>query len=200
MLKKFTLAVVLIATALTLDMTQAATAWGDEPPPLEGVFANNFNLLDPPIPAPREAFTDLANRPVRLSDFKGRVVLLNFWATWCPPCIREMPSLDRLAARLKKDGLLVVAVSEDRGKRDVIQTFVNKLGLRNLGVYHDPKGALARSFTITGLPTTFLIDAQGQVVGGMPGPAEWDSPEALALIRHYLQAIPAKGGVVKTGG
>ena len=84
------------------------TAAADPAPPLLGAFGENFTLLDPPVPTPLEAFTDLAGNPVRLADLKGRVVLLNFWATWCAPCVREMPSLDRLQAALGDRGLSVV--------------------------------------------------------------------------------------------
>ena len=157
-----------------------------EAPPLQGPFADNFTLLDPPVPAPPESFQDLDGAPVRLADFGGRVVVLNFWATWCAPCIREMPSLDRLQTALEDEGLNVVAVSIDRNGAKVVAPFAEKLGLVRLGLYLDPKSAFARAFGLSGLPATFLIDAEGRLVGGMNGPAEWDSPEALALVRHYL--------------
>ncbi|MCH8036380.1 MAG: TlpA family protein disulfide reductase [Proteobacteria bacterium] len=130
---------------------------------------------------------------------KGRVVLLNFWATWCAPCIREMPSLDRLQAALEDRGLAVLAVSIDRGGTEVIRPFAERLGLERLGLYHDAKGALFRAFGVTGLPTTFLIDRRGRIVGAYPGPAEWDEPEARALIEHYLRQ-PAGAAAVKTAG
>ncbi len=177
----------------------AAEAPGGPAPPLRGAFGENFTLLDPPVPAPLEAFTDLAGTPVRLADLEGRVVLLNFWATWCSPCIREMPSLDRLQARLGGRGLSVVAVSIDRGGIKVIQPFAKRLGLKHLGLYHDPKGALFRAFGVSGLPATFLIGRDGGIHGAYAGPAEWDGPEALALIEYYLDR-PEGGAVTKTGG
>jgi len=161
-------------------------AAADGRPPLEGAFAEDFTLLDPPVPAPLEVFTDLEGRRVRLADFAGRVVLVNFWATWCAPCVREMPALDRLQAALGDAGLTVATVSIDRGGRDVVEGFAAELGLRHLGLYLDPEATLAGAFGVTGLPTTFLVDATGQVVGGLQGAAEWDSPEAAALIRYYL--------------
>ncbi len=170
---------------LALFPMQAAAAAPDGP------FARDFSLLTPPVPAPLEAFQDLDGGRVRLADFKGGVVLVNFWATWCAPCVHEMPALDRLQSILAGEGLTVLAVSIDRGGRDVVVPFAKKLGLKNLGLYLDPKSALARGFGIAGLPSTFLIDAQGRVVRVLSGAAEWDSHEAVNLIRHYLKAADA---------
>ncbi len=186
--------------ALILAGVQAGAqtpAAAGQAPPLLGAFGDNFTLLDPPVPAPPETFAALDGAPVGLADFEGRVVLLNFWATWCAPCIREMPSLDRLQAALGDRGLAVLAVSIDRGGAKVIRPFAKRLGLERLGLYHDPKGALFRAFGVTGLPTTFLIDRRGRIVGAYPGAAEWDGPEARALIEHYLRQPAA---AVKTGG
>ena len=213
MVKKNTLAAAPIATvfatatALALALALALAfaeprlaAAADPAPPLRGAFGENFTLLHPPVPAPPEAFTDLAGNRVRLADLKGRVVLLNFWATWCAPCIREMPSLDRLQAGLGDRGLSVVAVSIDRAGAEVIRPFAERLGLAQLGLYHDPKGVLFRSFGVAGLPASFLIDRGGQIVGAYPGPAEWDDPEPRALIEHYLDRPAGAAAVTETGG
>ena len=162
-------------------------ASGKEALPLTGEFAVNLTLLDSPVPAPQEAFQDLTGGRKRMADFAGQVVLLNFWATWCPPCVREMPSLDRLQAKLGEDGLAIVAVSIDRAV-GVIEPFAAKLDLKNLALYWDSKSTMARAFGVTGLPITFIIDPQGRIVGALQGAAEWDSPGALALVRHYLAA------------
>ena len=193
-----------LALALALAVAEPRMAAAADPAPLRGAFGENFTLLDPPVPAPPEAFTDLAGNPVRLADFQGRVVVLNFWATWCAPCIREMPSLDRLQAALGDRGLSVVAVSIDRAGIKVIRPFAERLGLAHLGLYHDPQGALFRAFGVAGLPATFLIDRNGGILGAYPGAAEWDGPEPGALIEYYLDR-PAGGAghaatVTKTGG
>jgi thiol-disulfide isomerase/thioredoxin len=194
----------ILATALTgvQSGVQAGTqtpAAADQAPPLLGAFGDNFTLLYPFVPAPPETFTALDGAPVRLADFKGRVVLLNFWATWCAPCIREMPSLDRLQAALEDRGLAVLAVSIDRGGAKVVRPFAKRLGLDRLALYLDAKAALFKTFGVTGLPTTFLIDRQGDIVGAYAGAAEWDGPEARALIEHYLRQ-PASAATVKTAG
>ena len=190
-----------LALALALAFAEPRNAAAADPaPPLRGAFGENFTLLDPPVPAPPEAFTDLAGNSIRLADFEGRVVLLNFWATWCAPCVREMPSLDRLQAALGDRGLSVVAVSIDRGGVEAIRSFAKRLGLARLGLYHDPKGVLIRAFRVTGLPASFVIDRNGAIVGAYAGPAEWDGPEARALIEHYLKRPSHAATVTKTGG
>ncbi len=208
MVKKNALAAAPVATVLALALALVLAlafaepriaAAADPPPPLRGAFGENFTLLDPPVPAPLEAFTDLAGNRVRLADFGGRVVLLNFWATWCAPCVREMPSLDRLQAALGDRALRVVAVSIDGGGVEVIRRFAKRLGLAHLGLDHDPEGALFRAFGVTGLPASFLIDPAGAVLGAYAGPAEWDGPEPRALIEFYLDR-PEHAAVTKTGG
>lgn len=178
-------------------------AWGTaaaEPPPLAGVFAERFTLLEPRESAPETAFRDRDGDPVRLSDFRGRVVLVNFWATWCAPCVEEMPTLDALTASLGREGLKVLAVSQDVGGREAVEPFLReRLELENLEVFLDPKGELSRAMGVRGLPTTFLIDARGRIVGALEGPADWNGAPARELIRHYIDEARA-AGVVDTAG
>jgi thiol-disulfide isomerase/thioredoxin len=162
-------------------------------PPIQGVLADNFILLDQPTPVPSVPFLGLGGGEISLAAYSGNLVLLNFWATWCAPCIREMPSLDRLQGELEADGLKVIAVSVDRGGEAVIEPFLADLGLRNLTVLMDPKFEGARAFVVRGLPATFLIDQEGRILGGLEGPAEWDSPEAVKLIRYYLDGKAETG-------
>jgi thiol-disulfide isomerase/thioredoxin len=155
--------------------------------------------MEPAQPAPDLAFTDGEGRPVSLADFRGRVVLLNLWATWCAPCVEEMPSLDRLQGRMGGPGFQVVALSLDRGGWAQVQPFVTRLGLRNLGWYLDPKSASMGALRVRGLPTTYLIDRDGRMVGKLEGSADWDSPAARRLIERYAGG-GGRDGVVRTGG
>jgi thiol-disulfide isomerase/thioredoxin len=180
---------VLVAVLIALA-TALPAAFAVAEPPLTGVFKDNFTLLAPPVPAPGTTFKDADGRPLTLGAFQGRVVLLNFWATWCAPCIREMPSLDRVQARFEDEGLSVVAVSEDFAGLPVVRPFFERLGLEHLKVYLDVDFALLKALGVQGLPTTLLIDRQGRLVGGMEGPAEWDEDDAAALIRYYLNELP----------
>jgi len=163
----------------------AGTAGADEVPVQSG-WMEQFSFKDPPRPAPQTPFLAGNGTEVKLGDFKGRVLLVNFWATWCAPCIRELPTLDRLQAELGGEGLLVLAVSQDRGGAAVAGPFLEKHDIRTLGLFLDPKMRLGRELAVRALPWTFLIDREGQIVGELPGYAEWDSAEAIELIRRYL--------------
>ncbi len=191
-----------LAAALSImiaaAMVPASAAEGKGEPPLGGVFRDNFSLMEEPVPAPETAVAGLDGRPVSLKDLEGEVVLLNFWATWCAPCVREMPSLERLQADLADRAFRVVAVSRDFNGPEVVPPFLERLDLKRMTVWLDPKNDLGSDFAVTGLPTTFLIDAHGRVVGGLQGPAEWDSPEAKALVEHYLPEPVRDGGEVQS--
>ena len=139
-----------------------------------------------PNPRTDVEFTDIDGRLVTLGDRRGKVVLLNLWATWCPPCVREMPALDRLQAKLGGPDFEVVVLSEDRAGAPLVIAFYDRLGLTFLGKYLDPNSRAMRALKVLGLPTTILIDRDGNEVGRVIGPAEWDSDAAVALIRHYV--------------
>jgi thiol-disulfide isomerase/thioredoxin len=137
-------------------------------------------------------FQDADGRDTRFDAFRGRGLVVNFWATWCPPCVAEMPALDRAHAALARDGIEVLALSSDRGGRAQVEPFYQRTGLRHLGIWLDPRGAVGRAFGVRGLPTTILIDRGGQEVGRLEGEAEWDRPTILAAIRRLIRgAAPA---------
>lgn len=150
----------------------------------------NFTLFDKPRPVPQIAFTDGDGADRGLGDFRGRVVLLNLWATWCAPCRREMPTLDRLQVRLQSRGFEVVALSIDRAGPEQVREFLAEVGAPNLKLYLDRTTRSMRTLGIIGLPTTLLIDRRGREVGRLIGAAEWDSDEAVGLIEHFLGDDP----------
>jgi thiol-disulfide isomerase/thioredoxin len=139
-----------------------------------------------PKPVPELTFLDAEGNEVSLADFQGEVVVLNLWATWCAPCRREMPSLDRLQAKFGGDGLEVIALSLDRGDVAKTRAFFDELEIANLAVYRDPQARAGRELGAPGLPTTIVIDRTGQEVGRLLGPAEWDSDDALTVIEALL--------------
>ena len=149
--------------------------------------AFNFAATDPK-PVPELSFLDSEGNEVTLADFAGDVVVLNLWATWCAPCRREMPSLDRLQGELEEEGLTVVALSLDRGDVARVREFFEELEIANLAIYRDPEARAGRALGAPGLPTTIVIDRAGQEVGRVLGPAEWDSDEAIALLRPILDS------------
>lgn len=152
-----------------------------------------FIPATPPQPAPAASFTAIDGTPASLADFKGKPAIVNLWATWCQPCLKEMPSLERLEAQVVGK-LTVAAVSEDHAGAKVVKPFVADKGLDKLPIYLDPKGTLAHAFQVRGLPTSIVLDAAGQVVGRVEGGADWDS----AKMRGDLQPlIDSAAGAVK---
>ena len=146
-----------------------------------------FDLLDPPRPLPELRFVDGEGRPLTLADFRGKVILLNLWATWCIPCIAEMPTLDRLQAKLGGPDFQVIVLSIDIGGLAVVEKFYRALKLDSLGIYVDKSARARVALGVAGIPTTLLIDRQGREIGRLAGPAEWDSKEAIKAIRRYLE-------------
>ncbi len=150
----------------------------------------SFTLLEQPRPLPELRFVDGEGRVLTIADLRGRLVLLNIWATWCGPCRREMPTLDRLQARLGGPDFEVVALSIDRQGVPVVREFYRELGLKALGIYVDKSSQVKRDINILGIPTTLLIDQEGREIGRVVGPAEWDGPEVVKLVRRYLERPP----------
>ena len=173
------------ASLLLLILVGNGVLAEDNPGKTERVRLGEFIPASPPLPAPAVSFVDLAGNPASLSEFNGKVVLVNLWATWCEPCLREMPSLERLQSRLG-DKIVVVAISEDRGGSKTVEPFVGKLGLKSVKIYLDPKSAVERAFKVQGLPTSFLIDREGRVLGRVEGAAEWDKPKLLGVLKSFL--------------
>lgn len=155
-------------------------------PPLAGDM-KDFVPAEAPKPLPPFTIADLDGKELGLDAFKGKVVVLNLWATWCVPCIKEMPSLERLSTKLKDKGVAVMSVSQDRGGQRQVGPFLEKQGLKALPIYLDPKGAVLKAINGRGLPTTVILDKEGREVGRLEGDAEWDGPNAVAVIEHYLK-------------
>ncbi len=129
----------------------------------------------------------LAGENRTLADYEGKVVFLNFWATWCAPCVEEMPAMQTLADRFKDDGLRVVAVNV-RERREQARDFVEELGLEYT-VLLDANGEALNAYNVRGLPTTIIIDREGQVVGTRLGYHPWDDPETLEAFEALLQQV-----------
>ncbi len=130
-------------------------------------------------------FTDENGAATSLASFRGRVVLLNVWATWCVPCREEMPTLDRLQAKLGGLGFEVVTVSLDAGGLPVVRAFFRETGVTHLHPYFDTFNE-ASALAAIGVPITLLIDSNGREVGRKLGKAKWDDPQMLRFIRSYL--------------
>jgi thiol-disulfide isomerase/thioredoxin len=147
-----------------------------------------------PKPLPDFTFTDAEGKPHGVADFAGRGLLINLWATWCPPCVAEMPALDRAQAALADEDILVLALSSDRGGKAQVEAFYQARDIRRLGLWLDPRGAASRALGARGLPTSVIVDRQGREMARLEGDAAWDAPAMLADIRRLVGPKPADQG------
>ncbi|MGF6307297.1 thiol-disulfide isomerase/thioredoxin [Bradyrhizobium sp. i1.8.4] len=176
----------MIGTGAALAMPAAASG----PPPF-GTIRHQFTLVPGARPVPPVAIPALAGGALDLTSFRGKMVLVNFWATWCAACRTELPMLDRLAASGRSD-LAVVAISTDRN-RALVPSYVKQLKLRHLTIGFDPGGLVSRvdaaeidtPFALYGMPISFLIGVTGQAEGYMTGEADWLSADASGLFDYY---------------
>lgn len=147
--------------------------------------AMGMKEITQPLAAPRFALTTIEGRTIDSNSLRGKVVLVNFWATWCGPCKEEMPALMRLKECLAGKDFELLAITTDQ-QVEGIRTFVRALGLE-FPVLLDNTKDVSAAFGVRGLPTTVLIDGQGRLVGRAIGPRTWDGEESVALVRHVLE-------------
>ncbi len=155
---------VVIAAAIGLQTLQRSRAGGYEAPDFE--------------------FPDLQGQVHKLSDLRGKIVFLNLWATWCPPCIAEMPSIEALHRRFRGDDLVILAVSEDAEGEKAVRPLIEQLGV-SFPVLLDPDGALSPRYGVTGYPETFVIGRDGRVIEHFVGPTDWVTPARI----NYFQTL-----------
>jgi len=146
-----------------------------------------FALHDTPQPVANVRYEQDDGSRGDMEDFRGKVILVNVWATWCVPCREEMPTLDALQAELGSDRFEVVALSIDRAGSPVVREFYEEVGVTNLKMYVDETMLSFTALRTVGLPTTILIDAQGRELGRLVGPAEWDDPEMVSFLRGFTE-------------
>ena len=147
-----------------------------------------------PRPPLEPAFIDGEGESVTLADFRGKVVLVNFWATWCPPCVKEMPALDALAAEMTGGSFEVVTVSTDFGGLEKPRRFLEEKELGSLALYLDADRALARAAGVKGLPVTLLLDREGREVARLMGDAHWDGAPAKAIVERLIEMTAPGAG------
>lgn len=147
----------------------------------------NFTALEPEDPVTGVSFRDEDGVERNFSGWRGKVVLVNLWATWCGPCRHEMPALDRLQAALGGDDFEVAAISLDRGGMDLPRVFFAENTIQHLALYNDATARTSVALGAFGIPTTVLLDREGRLIGRLVGPAEWDAPEAIALIEAAIR-------------
>ena len=171
--------------AVALPLLAGRAIAGVKPDMAKGAM-ERFKLAAQPKPLPDLEIQNADDKPMKLSDFKGKVVLLNFWATWCTPCVKEMPSLDRLQAAFPKDKFVIVPLSIDGPTKPKVAPFYKDQKLGNLGIYFDKGRKTMQGLDVTLLPTSILVDAKGRELGRIEGDADWDMPESIALMKAAM--------------
>ena len=146
-----------------------------------------FVKKSPAVDVADVPFVDGTGAQRTLAEFKGKTILLNLWATWCAPCREEMPSLDRLQKAMGSDTFEVVALAVDRTGVEAAGKFLKSINVEHLKLYADPTTKSGNALKVLGMPTTILINADGKEAGRLSGPAEWDSAEAMALIKEVMK-------------
>ena len=149
-------------------------------------LSEGLDPVSPPQDPPDGIFVTPDGASHHLTDFKGRGMVVNMWATWCAPCVAEMPSLQTLSKALAPKDIAVLPLSSDRGGADAVQSWYHAHDITALPVLLDPKGALARAFNARGIPTTVIINTSGKVVARLEGAADWSAPQAQALILKLI--------------
>ncbi len=165
----------------------AYLAGSDRVAPVDRPHRDSVGWAGTAQPVAEVRFLGAGGKPVSLADFRGKVVLLNLWATWCVPCREEMPMLDRLQQALGGPGFEVVALSIDSGGAAAVQRFYDEIGVRSLALYVDPSMEATSKLRTVGIPTTLLLDREGGERWRKTGPAQWDAPEFVESLRAHLR-------------
>lgn len=147
------------------------------------------DVYNPPRTVPAVTVVDGQRREIALESFKGKPVMITFWATWCGPCVREMPSIDRLQAKLGVDKLMVVPISLDRKGPAAVDPLFERKKIKHLTAVYDPSGEAKQVFGMRATPTTVILNAKGEMVMHFVGETEWDSPPIVA----YFERLAAEG-------
>ncbi len=144
-----------------------------------------FQPTEPKKAMPDHPFFENGDIERRIADYKGKVLVVNFWARWCAPCLKEMPSLDRLQGKMKSEGIEVLPITLDRTGAKSAKSFYERIEAKHLPILVDKGRKFVRELGVSGLPTTLIIGPEGNEVGRLMGPAEWDSQDAIDLLRRY---------------
>ena len=183
-----TLVVCICLVALLVGSMDGQRAFAEKK---EGTAKDVFDALqirrfDEPVEVPDFSLPLIGGGEAKLSDYKGKLVFLNFWATWCPYCRKEREALQATYEKYKEQEFVVLSVSIDRAGSDTVAAFVEEHGLTFPNM-HDQTAAVAAEYGVRGIPATYFVNADGKIIGGVIGPRQWDSEDVHALIEELLQ-------------
>ncbi|MDT3337751.1 TlpA disulfide reductase family protein [Shewanella sp. SP1S1-7] len=145
-----------------------------------------INVLPKTFPIEPVAFNDVDGKAIDFSQFKGKIIMVNMWATWCPPCVRELPAIERLATKFKAEDFVLLPISIDAEGKQQVQPFLNSLGMPNFNSYYDQSQSLGDVFPLDTIPATFILDQQGQLIAFVRSYVDWDDAKAVTLIQGFI--------------
>jgi thiol-disulfide isomerase/thioredoxin len=170
---------ILLFTALTAFFGMPKAARADE----KSLDERGFIVTDPPQPLPAFLFEDEKGGTLNMKEFKGRYVLLNLWATFCLPCVAEMPKLDELSTKLDRTKWAIIALAEDHDGASVTRIFYKRHGINHLAIYNDRTGRAPFLLQTRGLPTTLLLNPKGEEIARLEGPADWSTDTMISYLK-----------------
>ncbi|MCL1144348.1 TlpA disulfide reductase family protein [Shewanella gaetbuli] len=146
---------------------------------------DKIHILPQPFPIAQVDFSKLDDSKVDFEAYKGKVVVINVWATWCPPCVRELPALDRLASKIDKDNFVLLPISIDADGKEIVQPFLASLALEEFESYFDPQQNLREVFPLETIPATFILNPQGELVAYVRSYVDWDDENAIEFLEQF---------------
>ena len=151
-----------------------------------GSTVDLINVLPKTFPIELVAFNDVNGKAIDFSQFKGKIIMVNMWATWCPPCVRELPAIERLATKFKAEDFVLLPISIDAEGKQQVQPFLSSLGMPNFNSYYDQSQSLGDVFPLDTIPATFILDQQGQLIAFVRSYVDWDDAKAVSLIQGFI--------------
>lgn len=185
---KHPLATTLILSCLSLLAGGSAYAYPgmqQATKPIESTV-DLINVLPKTYPIKPVAFNDVDGKAIDFSHYKGKVIMVNMWATWCPPCVRELPAIERLATKFKAEDFALLPISIDAEGKQQVQSFLNTLGMAGFNSYYDPQQNLGQVFPLDTIPATFILDQDGQLIAFVRSFVDWDDAKAVSLIQGFI--------------
>jgi len=185
---KHPLATTLILSCLSLLAGGSAYAYPgmqQATKPIESTV-DLINILPKTYPIKPVAFNDVDGKAIDFSHYKGKVIMVNMWATWCPPCVRELPAIERLATKFKAEDFALLPISIDAEGKQQVQSFLNTLGMAGFNSYYDPEQNLGQVFPLDTIPATFILDQDGQLIAFVRSFVDWDDAKAVSLIQGFI--------------
>ncbi|ESE42970.1 TlpA disulfide reductase family protein [Shewanella decolorationis] len=185
-MKSFALAAILASLSVAFaGGVQAYPGMQQANKPIESTV-DLINVLPKTYPIEPVAFSDVDGKALDFSQYKGKVVMVNMWATWCPPCVRELPAIERLATKFKAEEFALLPISIDADGKQQVQPFLTSLGMANFNSYYDPEQNLGQVFPLDTIPATFILDQNGQLIAFVRSFVDWDDAKAVSLIQGFI--------------